>query len=132
MDEQPSRPAEPTEEEIQAAFEEQLRRLRVDDVLIQTVVSLLNLGGMKASEKDLDQVGQAIEATRALLPLVEEALGPDAGQIRTALSQLQLAYARGVGEEPAESGEPPEASEQAPPNAPGPAEASGRLWVPGR
>ena len=135
MDEQPNQPAEPTEEQLRAAYEEQLKRIRVDDVLIQTVVSLVNLGSRKiglaeetAEERDLEQVRQAIEGTRALLPLVEEALGPDAGQIRAALSQLQLAYARevGAGDAPAES-KPPEE-----PEGPGPAQASGRLWVPGQ
>jgi hypothetical protein len=138
MDEQPNPPADPTEDELRAAYEEQLKRIRVDDVLIQTVVSLLNLGGRKAglsedtaAEKDLEQVRLAIEGTRALLPLVEEALGPDAGQIRTALSQLQLVYARqagGGGEAP--PGEEP--GEEAGPQGPGPAQSSGRLWVPGQ
>jgi len=133
MDEQqPNQQGEPTEDELRAAYEEQLKRIRVDDVLVQTVVSLINLGGYKAQEQDFDQVGQAIEATRALLPLVEEALGPDAGQIRTALSQLQLAYAREVGA----AGEAPEAAPEPPreegPTGPGPAQSSGRLWVPGQ
>src|SRR4051812_39618909 len=97
MDDQPNQPADLNEDELRTAYEEQLKRIRVDDVLIQTVVSLINLGGQKLQDSDLDQVGQAIEGTRALLPLVEDALGPDAGQIRTALSQLQLAYAREVG-----------------------------------
>ena len=138
MDEQPNPHAEPTEDELRAAYEEQLKRIRVEDVLIQTLVSLINLAGRRAgmtedtaSEKDLDQVRMAIDGARALLPLVEEALGPDAGQIRAALSQLQLAYAREVGE----PGGPP-ADEKAPESegegAPGPAQSSGRLWVPGQ
>ena len=135
---------QPTEEEIRA-FEEQLKRVRVEDVLIQTIVSLINMGGRKAGlapgsedERDLEQVHQAIEAVRALLPLVESELGPDAARIRDALSQLQMAYARfggaaaGAGEEKP-AGEPPPAPQQPdqPPGA-GPAQSSGRLWVPGR
>ncbi len=137
MDEQPNPHAEPTEDELRAAYEEQLKRIRVEDVLVQTVVSLLNLAGRRAglsaeteAEKDLGQVHQAIEATRALLPLVEDALGPDAGQIRTALSQLQLAYARQVGAS-GDAAEAP-AAEQEQPEGPGPAQSSGRLWVPGQ
>jgi hypothetical protein len=125
MDEQPNQPAEPNEEQLRAAYEEQLKRLRVDDILIQTVVSLINLGARKLDDKDLDQVRQAIEGTRALLPLVEQELGPDAAQIKSALSQLQMAYAREVGA-PAEA---PTAEE---PEGPGPAQTSGRLWVPGQ
>jgi hypothetical protein len=155
MDEQHSRPADapqPSEEELRAAYEEQLKRIRVEDVLVETVVSLLNLGGRKAglapeteAERDLAQVRLAIEATRALLPLVEEALGPDAGQVRAALSQLQLAYARFAGP-PGEGGGPEDGGEEGgeeggggggeppeqPSSGPGPAESSGRLWVPGR
>ena len=139
-------PGQPTEEELQAAYEAELKRIHVDDVLLQTVVSLLNLGGRRAGlspgaedERDLGQVRSAIEGVRALLPLVEPRLGPDATQLRQALSQLQLAYARGAGEPGAAPGgdddsggapaEPPPAGGE---EGPGPAQSSGRLWVPGQ
>jgi hypothetical protein len=38
----------PSEEELRAAYEAELKKLKVEDVLVQTVVSLLNLGGRKA------------------------------------------------------------------------------------
>ena len=133
-------PREPTDEELAAAYEAQLKQIRVEDVLIQTLVSLLNLGGRKAGlspgtegERDPEQVRQAIEGVRALLPVVEPLLGPDAAQIRDALSQLQLAYTRiagGEGDQPAET--PPAADDQPKPDDPGPAQSSGRLWVPGQ
>ena len=121
------------EEELRAAYEAELARIRVEDILIQTVVSLLNLAARKAGltggdeEPDFEQVRQAIDGTKALLPLVEPMLGPDAKQVKDALSQLQLAYAR--------SGAKP------PPGAPGTADppppkadprGSSRLWVPGQ
>jgi hypothetical protein len=90
---------EPTEEELRAAFEEQMRRLTVPDVLVQTAVTLVNLGSQKlAEEHDLEQVRAAIEGTRALMPLL-----PDEVQtpVRDALSQLQMAFVResqGAGE----------------------------------
>jgi hypothetical protein len=137
-------PRQPTDEELAAAYEAQLKQIRVEDVLIQTLVSLLNLGGRKAGlspgtegERDPEQVRQAIEGVRALLPVVEPLLGPDAAQIREALSQLQLAYTRiAGGEEPAPpaeggGGEPP-GEAQKPGEDPGPAQSSGRLWVPGQ
>ena len=137
MAEQPPPPeADMSDEELRAAYEEQLKRVRVEDVLVQTVVSLLNLGGRKAGlaagtedEKDMEQVSQAIEATRAILPLVEEALGPDAKQLRDVLSQLQMAYAK---ETPAAPGEPPAPDDPDADKGPGPAQSSGRLWVPGQ
>jgi hypothetical protein len=96
---------QPSEEELRAAYEAEIKRLRVEDVLVQTVVSLINLGGRKAGlapgaedEQDLDQLALAVEGARALLPLVEPALGEDAGQVRNALSQLQMAYAQGSGQ----------------------------------
>ena len=137
-------PRQPTEEELRAAYEQQLKQIRVDDVLVQTVLSLINLGSLRAglvpgneSEADPAQLRQAIEGVRALLPLVEPSLGPDARQVRDAVSRLQMEYARLAGagtQEAAEPGQPaPEAKEQAPQTeGPGPAESSGRLWVPGR
>jgi hypothetical protein len=93
---------EPSEEELRAALEEQMRRITVQDVLIQTVVTLINLGGRRlglagppeqAGEKDVEQARLAIEGARALLPLLpQEQLGP----VRDALSQLQMAYASSV------------------------------------
>ena len=126
-----------TEEELRAAYEAELARIRVEDILIQTVVSLLNLAARKAGltggeeEPDFEQVRQAIDGTQALLPLVEPMLGPDAKQVRDALSQLQMAYARSGAKAPA--GAAP-AGEQAPPTSEGPSSAasSGRLWVPGQ
>jgi hypothetical protein len=90
---------EPSEEELRAALEEQMRRITVPDVLIQTVVTLINLGGRRlglagppeqAGDKDLEQARLAIEGARALVPLLpqEEDLGP----VRDALSRLQMAY----------------------------------------
>ena len=137
---------QPTEDELRAAYEQQLKQIKVDDVLVQTVLSLINLGSLRAgvvpgneAEADPQQLRQAIEGVRALLPLIEPALGPDAGQIRDAVSRLQMEYARlasgatapAAQEQPAApEGEPQE--QQPKPEGPGPAESSGRLWVPGR
>jgi hypothetical protein len=85
---------EPSEEELLEA----LRQLRVEDVLLQTVVTLVNLAGRKltvAEELDLEQSKLAIEAVRALLPLCpQEQVGP----IQEALSQLQMAYVKASGQ----------------------------------
>ena len=138
-------PREPTEEELRAAYEQQLKEIRVEDVLVQTVLSLINLGSLRAglvpgneAEADPAQLRQAIEGVRALLPLVEPALGPDVSQIREAVSRLQMEYARlaggGAAKVADESGEPGAEGEEGPPKTegPGPAQSSGRLWVPGR
>jgi hypothetical protein len=155
MSQQDPQGRQPTEEELRAAYEAELKRIRVDDVIVQTIVSLLNLGGRRAGlapgtegERDLSQVRQAIEGARALMPLVEAELGPEAGTLRDALSQLQMAYAQLSGQEAAGAAEAerppaeppgaqapePEGPAEAAPDAgaPGPAQRSGRLWVPGQ
>jgi hypothetical protein len=138
----PSQGRQPTEEELRAyqeQLEAQLRTLRVEDVIVQTIVTLVNLGGRRAGlapgtegERDPEQLRLAIEGARALLALVENELGPDAAAIRDAVSQLQMAYAQLAGEAPA-GGQPPEGGgDQEQQKGPGPAQSSGRLWVPGQ
>jgi len=163
----------PSEEELRSAYEAELDRITSAEVMLQTVLSLLNLGmrrmGMLAGARpgapeepapgppDLQQVGDAIDGVRALLDVLERRMPRELGQLREALSQLQIAYARearaagaGAGEAAGQdasreaSGEPGEsppsgqgaaegdAAAGQGPRRPGPAEASGRLWVPGR
>lgn len=84
---------QPTEEEVRAAFEEEMKKIRVEDVLVQTTVTLVNLAGRKLSEeeRDLDQAKLGIEGARALLPLLPE---EPAGAVRDALAQIQMMFAR--------------------------------------
>jgi hypothetical protein len=139
--------AEPqmSDEELRAAYEEELKRVTVADVVIQTVVSLINLSGRKLGisegtrdERDLAQARDGIDAVRALMPVVERAGGVNLEPLRDALSQLQLAYAREAGAAAAGSGGEGEqapdkpADEKQQEQQPGPAQASGRLWVPGQ
>jgi hypothetical protein len=130
---------QPSEEEIQA-LEAEMAKLTVDDVLLQTVVTLLNLGARKAglaegTTADLPQVKLSIDAARALVPLLEPVHGEHLGPVREALSRLQMAYVQMSGGEgsPAAAETPPEAGEEpAGEDGPGPAQSSGRLWVPGQ
>jgi hypothetical protein len=153
---------EPTEEELRAAYEEELGRLRVEHVLLDNVAALANLGMRRTglapgteNERDLAQVRLSIEALRALLPVLEQAAPSQINAIRDAVSQLQLAFVRiggaagapaGAGAEGAvgaqspnepSAGAAPAASAPPPPEPPkpgeaGPAQRSGRLWVPGQ
>ena len=130
---------QPTEEQIRA-FEEQLKRLRVEDVLVQTLVTFVNLGARRLGltgepeSRDLDQAKLAIEGARALMPLVPpDELGP----IRDALSQLQMAFAQetqGVPEPPADAPQPPPTEQKEPaPSADDEAErakARAKIWTP--
>jgi hypothetical protein len=125
---------QPSEEEIRA-LEAEMAKLTVDDVLLQTIVTLINLGARKAglaegTEADWPEVKKAIDGARALLPIVEPEHGEALAPVRDALSRLQMAYVQMSGGEsqPAEgTQEPPN-----PEGGPGPAQQSGRLWVPGQ
>ena len=138
---------EPTEEELRAAYEAQVRQLRVEHVLLENVVTVVNLGMRRTGlapgtedERDPEQVRLAIESIRALLPLLDQTAPSQVAAIRDALSQLQLAFVRIGGQgAAAPPGEPPtedtpQAAEPAAPKSdePGPAQRSGRLWVPGQ
>jgi hypothetical protein len=145
-----------------------LSRLTASDVIAQAIVSLLNLAARRlgplggdadpqsraaagSSERDLEQVRDAIDAVRPLLEILERRVPEGIRPLRDALAQLQMAYARevqsgspaatagaagqsaptpGTGEaaDPGKEGESP--SPQSP-DEPGPAQMSGRLWVPG-
>jgi hypothetical protein len=129
-----------SEEELRA-IEAEMQKITVDDVLLQTIVTLLNVGARKAGlgaappaegeeapQPDLEQVRQAIEGARALLPLVEARHGKQLGPVKDALSRLQMFYAQRSGGE-----KPPDAEGEAPKQeGAGPAQSSGRLWVPGQ
>jgi hypothetical protein len=149
---------EPDEAELRAALEEQMRRITVPDVLIQTVVTLINLGGRRlglagppeqAGEKDLEQARLAIEGARALVPLLpQDGLGP----VRDALAQLQVAYVqetqaagqgsaapsatgdgtgdRGQGTEPETAGQQPAAAAPPSPDEAERAKARSKIWTP--
>ena len=82
---------------------------------------------MEGPKPDLEQTKQAIEGARALIPLLEPRHGQDLGQVKAALSQLQVAYVRLSGATPPAVEPEPETAE-----GPGPAQSSGRLWVPGQ
>lgn len=124
-DEPPETP--PSEEELQARLEEQLRQVRVQDVLLESVASLLNLSARriaKADERDLEQGRIGIEAVRAMVGLVDPAARE---QVQEALSQVQMLYARearGGAESPQQgTGEAPPEPKPEPPS---------KLWTPGR
>jgi len=144
MSQPPNQPPELTEEQLRQ-IEAEMERISVDDVLLQTLVTLLNLAARKAGlasppgegpPPDLEQMRQAIEGARAILPLVEQRHADQLGPVRDTLSQLQMAYAqlRGQGGGTPPSGEgggkPPEDPQK--PEGPGPAQSSGRLWIPGQ
>jgi hypothetical protein len=120
---------QPSEEELRAQLEEEIRKVRVEDVVLQSTVSILNLSARriaKDDERDLDQAKVGIDAARALVDLVK----PDAqAQLRQAISELQMLYAQHAGggtTQEAETG-PESPPEQEPPERP---KGDSGLWTP--
>jgi Domain of unknown function (DUF1844) len=91
----------PTEAELLEQLEAELKKLKVADVLVQTVFTVSSLGYRRLGEedRDLDQARLAIEALRALVPVLKDAVSD---QVRRDFEQMvanmQLAYAKAVGE----------------------------------
>ena len=132
-------------EEDLRQLEAEMERITVDDVLIQTTVTLLNIAARKAGlgapdpaqpgpAPDWEQVRQAIVGARALLPVLESRHAEQLGPVRDTLARLQMVYAKQSGGKPAEpqeeGAETPAQAED--PAGRGPAQSSGRLWIPGQ
>ena len=132
--EAPERPraAQPSQEELREQIEEQLRKVRVQDLLLESVVSVINLSARriaKDDERDLEQGRVGIEAVRAVVGLLDD---EPAQQVRSALSEVQVLYARHAGGgsgEPEGGGEAPPRGGEAPPGE-GAQRGPSRLWTP--
>ena len=109
-----------------------MRTVRVQDVLLESVVSLINLTARriaKEDERDLEQARVGIEAVRAVVGLLDD---EPAKQVRSALSEIQMLYAKhaeGGPVEPEGGGEAPPGAEAPPPSRDAPGGPS-RLWTP--
>jgi hypothetical protein len=81
-------PAEPTPEEVV----DELRKLKVGDMLVSAASMLASLayGKLAPDLQDLEEARLAIDAVKALLPLIPEEHRRD---IQEVVSNLQLAYA---------------------------------------
>ena len=89
-------PQRPSDEELMRQLEEELKKLKVSDLLVQTLYTVSSLGYRRLSEedRDLDQARLAIEALRALVPVLEGSVGEDVlRDFKQVTSNLQLAYA---------------------------------------
>jgi hypothetical protein len=124
-------PKQPTEEELRAALEEQMKRITVKDVLLQTVITLINVSARKLGlageekEKDLEQARLGIEGVRALVPLLP---AEEQAAVREPLSQLQMRYAQeATGHGPQATGDRPQ--EESPEDEER-AKARSKIWTP--
>lgn len=92
--------AQPSEEELLERLEEELRKLTVSDILLQTALTLSSLGYRKlsAEDRDLAQAQAAIEGLKAIVPVLEGSV-PEQTQkdLHQVIANLQLAYASAAG-----------------------------------
>jgi hypothetical protein len=108
-EDEPQNPPPPSnDEELLRKVEEQLRELKVSDVLLQTLYTVSSLGWHKLSstDRDLEQAKLAIEGLRALLPVLDESMPAEVKRdLEQMVANMQLAYASAVGEAAAPEGD---------------------------
>jgi hypothetical protein len=81
---------------------EALRQLKVSDLLVQTLSTVSSLAFHRLDEqhRDLEQARLAIEALRALVPVLEGSVPPELTRdFEQVTANLQLAYAAAVAAE---------------------------------
>jgi hypothetical protein len=86
----------PSDDELLKQLEEELKTLKVSDLLVQTLYTVSSLGYRRLSEqdRDLDQAHLAIEALRALLPVLDGSASEElVRDFKQVTANLQLAYA---------------------------------------
>ncbi len=98
---------EPDQEQAAHELAEELRKLRVEDVLVNTLVHVSSIGYRRLGltedsreDRDLGQTSLAIETMQALVPVLEDFLPEDVvDSFQDQVANLQLAYAKAVKEE---------------------------------
>ena len=91
-----SEPTQPSDEQLLQQLEEELKKLKVSDLIVQTLYTVSSLGYRKLSEedRDLDEARLAIETLSALLPVLEGKVADElVRDFKQVTSNLQLAYA---------------------------------------
>lgn len=91
------------DEEKQASEDlaEQLRKIKVSDLVVQHAVGLIQLGFIRIAgeQRDLDQARLAIDTLRALEPIIREQVSSEmADELQGAVTNMQLAFADAVSE----------------------------------
>ena len=98
--------SQPSEEELRQQLEEELRRLKIADLVVQTAYTVSSLGYRRLTPDELNfnEARLAIDVLAALVPTLEGSVPPDLiRDLNQVKANMQLAYAKAV----AESGGPP-------------------------
>ena len=91
----------PDEQQLVEELQAELAKLNVSDLLLQTLYTVSSLGyhRLGGEAKDLDQARLAIESLKALVPVLEGSVPPDAlRDFQQVLANMQLSYASAVSE----------------------------------
>ena len=91
------------ERQLIEELQSELAKLKISDLLLQTVYSVSSLAyhRLGPEDRDLEQAKLGIEALRALVPVLEGSVSEDAlRDFQQVLANLQLAYAAAVAEGP--------------------------------
>jgi hypothetical protein len=100
--------SEPEDQErIARELVDELRRLKIEDVLIQTLITISSLGYRRLGltpdtedERDLQQAKLAIDTMTALTPVLENVVPADLiRDFQQSVASLQLAYAQAASAE---------------------------------
>jgi hypothetical protein len=94
--------AEPTDEQLAAQFQDELKKLKVSDLLVQMLSTVSSLGYHKLTGegRDLEQARIAIEALRAILPVLDQQVPEEVlRDFHQVVANLQLAYGSAVAEQ---------------------------------
>jgi chromosome segregation ATPase len=86
----------PSDDDLVKQLEEELKALKVSDLLVQTLYTVSSLGYRRLSEqdRDLDQARLAIETLRALLPVLDGSVSDElVRDFKQVTANLQLAFA---------------------------------------
>ena len=96
-----------SEEQLAQQLAEELRRLRIEDVLIQTLITISSIGYRRLGltedtreDRDLQQAKLAIDTMTALTPVLDDVVPEELiRDFNQSVAALQLAYAQAAGEE---------------------------------
>ena len=93
-----------SEEQLARELADELRRVKIEDVLIQTLITISSLGYRRLGltpetkdDRDLQQAKLAIDTMAALTPVLETVVPAELSRdFNQSVANLQLAYAQAV------------------------------------
>jgi hypothetical protein len=96
----------PSEEELARQLAEELRKLRVEDVLVQSLITISSIGYRRLGlteetreDRDLEQARLVIETMKALVPVLEQVVPEQlVRDFNSSVANLQLAFAKAASE----------------------------------